>query len=200
MTPADTARVLAKAAAFDHRTIGRSDVAAWHEVLGDLAVDDALAAVTAHYRGTGERLMPSDVRRIVVAKRNERHDRAAITAPIGVATEDRSDEVKALVAAVVAALPTTESERVHARAVTRARAERGRPERPRPTKKAKRKPRDYPPPQSDDIAALATRYLLDGHAPAEVADRLAVSWRWCRQTAARFGRPADGHPIPEETP
>lgn len=190
MTPADTARVLAKAAAFDQRTIGRTDVAAWHEALADIAADDALDAVTAHYRATSNRLMPSDVRRIAVAKRNERHDRAAIAAPLGVATGERSDDVKALIASVVAALPTTESERTHARAVARARAERGRPERPAAANRRGRKSADYPPPQSDDIAALATRYLLDGHSPSEVADRLAVSRRWCQRAIAHFAKEA----------
>jgi len=186
MTPADTARVLAKAAAFDQRTIGRSDIAAWHEALCDIATSDALDAVTVHYRATRERIFPADVRRIAVAKRNERHERAAIAPPSGVATEDRSAEVKQLIASVVAALPTTESDRRVARAVARARAERGRPKPEHARTKPKRKrAADYPPPISDDIAALATRYLLDGHTPAEVAERLGVSRRWCQRHVRR---------------
>ena len=183
MTPADAAKVLAKAAAFDQRTIGRTDIAAWHEALSDIAASDALDAVTMHYRASRDRLVPADVRRIAVAKRNARHDRAAITTPSGVATEDRSTEVKELIASVVASLPTSESDRIHGRAVARARRERGRQDSGRTLKKKpKRKPpTDYPPPQSNDIAALATRYLLDGHAPAAVAKRLAVSRRWCQR-------------------
>lgn len=61
MTPADTAKVLAKAAAFDQRTIGRADIAAWHEALSDLDVDVALEAVTRHYRRRTDRLMPAHV-------------------------------------------------------------------------------------------------------------------------------------------
>lgn len=65
MTPGDIARVLAKAAAFDQRTVGAADVAAWHEAVGDLEVGDALAAVTRHYSASTQRIMPVHVRDIV---------------------------------------------------------------------------------------------------------------------------------------
>lgn len=73
MTPGDTARVLAKAAAFDQRTVGQADVAAWHEALHDLDVTDALAAVTRHYAANDQRLMPVHVRRLATELDRERH-------------------------------------------------------------------------------------------------------------------------------
>jgi hypothetical protein len=61
MTPAETAKVLAAAAAFDQRTVGTGDVAAWHSALRGLDYADARDAVTRHYRTTAERIMPVHV-------------------------------------------------------------------------------------------------------------------------------------------
>lgn len=72
MTPADTARVLAKASAYDLRTVGEADVLAWHEVLADIEYTDALAAVTRHYRNRTDRLMPAHIREHVREIRAER--------------------------------------------------------------------------------------------------------------------------------
>lgn len=68
MTPDETARVLAKCAAYDRRTIGRADVAAWSEALADLAVDDCLTAVAAWYSEHREFAMPADIRRLARPK------------------------------------------------------------------------------------------------------------------------------------
>jgi hypothetical protein len=62
MNVTETASVLAKCAAFDRRTVGDTDVLAWHQAIGDLDVLDALDAVTAHYQQETRWLMPSDVR------------------------------------------------------------------------------------------------------------------------------------------
>lgn len=64
--PSDAAVVLATAAAFDRREVSELDAEAWHAAfaaagLGDLAVEDARAAVIAHYAQTRQWLMPSDV-------------------------------------------------------------------------------------------------------------------------------------------
>lgn len=83
MTPAETARVLAKAAAFDARTIGEADVLAWHEAIGDLAFADSLEAVTLHYRATGDRLMPADVRDHAKRIRMERIEAAPLCPTCG---------------------------------------------------------------------------------------------------------------------
>jgi len=58
VSPAETAKVLAAAAAFDQRTVGTADVAAWHSALHEIDYADARDAVTRHYRTTAERIMP----------------------------------------------------------------------------------------------------------------------------------------------
>jgi hypothetical protein len=71
VTPADTADLLAFAAAFDQRTIGRADVAAWHAVLGDLDLTQARQAVAQHYASETRRVMPADIRAAVRARRSD---------------------------------------------------------------------------------------------------------------------------------
>lgn len=48
-------------AAFDSRTIGDSDVLAWHEVMGDAPFEEAAQVVKGHYVSSRERIMPADV-------------------------------------------------------------------------------------------------------------------------------------------
>jgi hypothetical protein len=72
VTRAEVVDVLAKCAAFDRRTVGEADVMAWHEVLADLDRDEALAAVTAHYRDSTEWLQPAHIRRLARTAREER--------------------------------------------------------------------------------------------------------------------------------
>lgn len=125
MTPGDTARVLAKAAAFDQRTIGEADVRAWHEVLSDLHPADALAAVTEHYTETDQRIMPVHVRRRAItigAERlrleraeDERRQLAAYAATAG-PLRDRSDNVRALVDQLRSILPEGNPEVLRPRA------------------------------------------------------------------------------------
>lgn len=195
LTPGDTARVLAKIAAFDQRTVGAADIAAWHEVIGHLDIGDCLNAVALHYREQSTRAMPADVRRLALAIRDtrqaaERQNERRLA--IGPSTRDRSPEVAALVQEVIAALPTPDA---HTRALARARRERGREsselrQAKQPKPKKRKQKQDYPKPVSDEVAALATRYLIDGYTPADVAERLAVSRRWCERTARKF-RPAE---------
>lgn len=61
MTPSEVAKVLAKCAAYDRRTVGEMDVRAWHEILAAVELPDALAAVTLHYRRSSDWAMPSDI-------------------------------------------------------------------------------------------------------------------------------------------
>lgn len=104
MSPLETARILAWAAAFDRRTIGEADVLAWCEALDGVSVDDALAAVTEHYRSSTGWLMPAHVRRHAEHLDHERRrlerenfERAALAAEAGDPTRrDRSPEVQAL--------------------------------------------------------------------------------------------------------
>lgn len=81
MTLGDMARVLAKAAAYDQRTIGETDVRAWHDAIGDLDFADAHTAVTRHYRNHTERIMPAHIRRMVAelkAERRAHHETLAL--------------------------------------------------------------------------------------------------------------------------
>lgn len=77
MKPGDVARVLAKCNLLDRR-FGEPSVeeaAAWYEVLHDLDGDDALAAVTRHYRVSRDQIMPADIRRHVAEIQAERRRR-----------------------------------------------------------------------------------------------------------------------------
>ena len=73
MTPQEAAAVLAKAQAYDRRTVGEADILAWQEALADVDLADALAAVTAHYRESTDWLMPAHVLRIAAHLTRERH-------------------------------------------------------------------------------------------------------------------------------
>lgn len=78
MSPADAARVLAKAQAYDRRTVGQADVQAWYEALCDLDLNAVLAAVADHYRDSTDWLMPAHVRRLTRQAPSDRPLRAAI--------------------------------------------------------------------------------------------------------------------------
>lgn len=73
MTPSQTAELLAFAAAFDRRTLGKADVLAWHTVLTDIDYEAAKQAVTAHYATETRWIMPADIRQAV---RKQRADTA----------------------------------------------------------------------------------------------------------------------------
>lgn len=96
MTPAEVARVLTKASAFDQRTIGETDVLAWHEVIGRHEAADALAAVTRHYTETRERLMPADLMRHMKAIREERRRAEQASAPLALPSRFEDDEERDL--------------------------------------------------------------------------------------------------------
>ena len=81
MTIDETIDLLTAAAAFDRRTVGKADAVAWHTVVGDLPLDDCLAAVRGHYTDTTDWLMPAHVRQRVKAMRRDRIDRAIPAAP-----------------------------------------------------------------------------------------------------------------------
>lgn len=81
MTPAETAELLALAAAYDQRTVGEFDVGAWHELLRDTDQGDARTAVLDHYRVHRERVMPADVLHRIAAQRLSRLDAAGDPLP-----------------------------------------------------------------------------------------------------------------------
>ena len=201
MTPGDTARVLAKAAAFDQRTIGAADAAAWHEVIGDLDYADALAAVGRHYTASVDRLKPAHIRQLVRELRDERdrQQRSEVLALPGKHEDDtdRAERIArgmALVRPLLNAITNrtapmlVDADPIRERALLRARREHGRPERP-PEKPRTHKRSDYADPGTDEIAALATRYLIDGYPPGDVSERFAISRGWCEHVARRIRKP-----------
>lgn len=88
VTPAEAAVALALAAAFDGRDATSEAAArAWAEVLADVTLEDASAAILAHYGTERKWVMPADVREHVSTVR-----RARLTAaPLPVPTTDPDD-------------------------------------------------------------------------------------------------------------
>jgi hypothetical protein len=188
---AEVVDVLTKCAAFDQRTVGETDVLAWHEVLGSLEIRDCLDAVTTHYTHESKRAMPADIRTLALVIRDERKSKQRVlerrlSIESGPTTTDRSDEVTALVQSVVDSLPRAD---IQEKAIARARRERGHVKPDVKPRRRNKPPKDYPDPATEDAAALARQYLRDGYAPAEVSERLAISKRWCERTARRFSPP-----------
>lgn len=72
MTLDETIDLLATCAAYDRRTIGKTDAVAWHAVVKDLPFGDAQQAVFDHYSESREFIMPADVRTRV--RRKQRDD------------------------------------------------------------------------------------------------------------------------------
>lgn len=56
-----TAQLLALIRIGDNRTVDRTVVAAWHDLVHDLPLDDALEAVRAHRRESTDYLLPAHV-------------------------------------------------------------------------------------------------------------------------------------------
>lgn len=105
MTKSQIALLLTACAARDQRTIGETDVLAWSEDLGDLDYDDALQAVSLHYRESTDRIMPAHVRRqcrIIRDKRRAGQNIAAIKASVQPSDEERIRRNKARLAEVMA--------------------------------------------------------------------------------------------------
>lgn len=144
MNRSETALLLGAMAARDQRTIGETDVLAWHEDLSDLPFEDCRAAVSRHFRESTDRLMPAHIRRQVRIIRDERRASEAVKAlPPGRFEDDPdrterisrgADKIRALLAEMaakrsipdddVAQAPPTHSEMVHAKALDRARAQK----------------------------------------------------------------------------
>lgn len=77
MMKSEVAKLLAFCAAYDQRTIGKSDVEAWHEALDspwvpNIDLDEAQSAVVAHYRETTQRVNVADVLKRVKLDRADR--------------------------------------------------------------------------------------------------------------------------------
>lgn len=72
MNRTETALALTLTAAIDRRTIGETDVEAWHLTLGDLDYADVRDAIAEHYRTSRVWLMPADIRERVHQARRTR--------------------------------------------------------------------------------------------------------------------------------
>jgi hypothetical protein len=70
MIPSQTATLLALIAGYDQRTVGESDVIAWHAALHDLDITTCRDAVITHYRNTDHRITPAQIRYLTRALRN----------------------------------------------------------------------------------------------------------------------------------
>lgn len=100
------ALVLAKCQAFDNRTVGETNVRAWHEAVGDLPSAMAFRAVTRWYRDrSGEWLDPGGLRATArtlwaedqQARRDAAHDRR-LDAIDAAPKRDRAGDVADLLA------------------------------------------------------------------------------------------------------
>jgi hypothetical protein len=98
MNRSDTSKILTKMAAYDQRTIGLADVAAWHEIIGELDYGDCLTAVRDYYTESRDRCMPADIVKRVKAIQSERSRAVGALRPND--TEDDMVELRALNAAV----------------------------------------------------------------------------------------------------
>jgi hypothetical protein len=61
MTKAETARLLALIAAFDKRTVGETEIEAWHLIIGHLDPQDCAEAVRQHFTDSTAYLMPAHI-------------------------------------------------------------------------------------------------------------------------------------------
>jgi hypothetical protein len=61
MLKSETAILLAFAQGIDGRDFSEQSVEAWHEVIGDLEFDTAMAAAKRHYKEESRRLFPADI-------------------------------------------------------------------------------------------------------------------------------------------
>jgi hypothetical protein len=77
MMKSEVAKLLAFCAAYDQRTIGKSDVEAWAEALDspwvpNIDPDEAQEAVIAHYQETAQRVNVADVLKRIKTARADR--------------------------------------------------------------------------------------------------------------------------------
>lgn len=113
MNLAETSDLLAFIARCDNRRADDSTVVAWHSIVGDLLLDDCLAAARRHFAESEAYLMPVHIRRgaLELDRERRRSRREAHEAAERLAIEsdpsrrDRSDETRALIAKLRDSLP-----------------------------------------------------------------------------------------------
>lgn len=116
----ETHALLTYVAAVDNRRFGDDTVIAWQGILADLDAVDCTEAVRRHFATCPDYLMPVHVvrgadevrRERIRAVRLEAEQRQALTAAPAVATEDRSEEVVALIAELRDKLPPVDERKV----------------------------------------------------------------------------------------
>lgn len=91
MNRSEAAQALTVAAAYDNRSIGQTNVAAWTKALDDLRLSDVVDAIHAHYRDSSDFLQPAHIRKAVQQIRARRIDDAVIPAP----PHELADDVQA---------------------------------------------------------------------------------------------------------
>lgn len=96
----ETIDLLTTAAAYDRRTVGKTDAVAWHAAVGDLPFGDAQAAVIGHYTDCNDWLMPGHVRQRVKAMRADRLARHPLPAPDPAIADDTTRYRESLAASI----------------------------------------------------------------------------------------------------
>lgn len=91
MNQSETVDVLTAIAAYDLRTVGESDVIAWHAAIGELDKDLALEAVVVHHKTSADRVKPAHVIGIAKGLRRERAERENADTARRSAYEDARD-------------------------------------------------------------------------------------------------------------
>ena len=102
MNLSETTRILSLCAAYDSRTIGETDVIAWHDALSDVPFEDAKRAVVDFYRSaTDGRMKPGNVWAGVKKLRRDRVEGAdtSFVPPQGVEGESEGDYARRTIAA-----------------------------------------------------------------------------------------------------
>ncbi len=149
MTPADIADVLTAAALYDGRTVGVTDVAAWHAIIGPYDREDGLAAVVRHYGESTEWMKPAHLKRHILDIRNERaaskaHEIRALPSRFE-ADEIRDERIADNVRRLAEAWSVPAAEKtgdIHAVALARAKRERKGRQIPQPRLRRDSKPID----------------------------------------------------------
>ncbi len=152
MNLAEAAAVLAKAAAFDRRTVGEADILAWHEVLADIEFADALVAVAKHYAENTDRIMPAHVRRLAIeidrgrrkAMREAYEREAQLAIEADPTRRDRSDVVREVIAKLRDSLHDGDPDKLRRAEWIEIDRRRGRTEEPNPNFVAPPPPGGHP--------------------------------------------------------
>jgi hypothetical protein len=194
--------------AYDGRNVGEADLMVWGRQFAEVDFADAVEAAHQHYGESSDWARPSDIRQRAEKIRNARNRRPEAIAPgcfepdpemrRRLAPSDhgllalpgrfepddvRDERLRRGIAEVIKVLPPVdEAERIHQKAMRRARIERGPSAPPeRHSRKPMRKGK-LSAPATDEVAAIARRYLADGHDPADVSARFGIAKWWCDQT------------------